>query len=145
MKRANLHELEEQTMARFLSGLNHPIKKIVDFQNMIELLHQASKAERHVQEDFAYNKNKAPYVPRYNSASIPTNTQVPTTNFSKTPMKQMTKPQLKSPLPKAGTSSKESTGKSLIICFKCGGKGHKSFECVNTKVMLTMRMEIVRQ
>jgi hypothetical protein len=58
MKRANLHELEEQTMARFLSGLNHPIKKIVDFQpysNMVELLHQASKAERHVQEDLAYN------------------------------------------------------------------------------------------
>ena len=49
--RADLKELEEQTMARFLSGLNYPIRKIVDFQpykTMTELLHQATKAERQI-------------------------------------------------------------------------------------------------
>ena len=34
-------------------------------------------------------------------------------------------------------SSKASTSTSNAICYKCGGKGHKSFECINTKVMLT--------
>src|SRR3954471_1005464 len=57
MIRANFKEDDEQTMARFLNGLNHPIN--VDFQsysNLLELLHQATKAERQVQEDFKYAK-----------------------------------------------------------------------------------------
>ena len=55
MIRANVTEDDEQTMARFLNGLNHPIKKIADFQpysNLIELVHQATKAERQLQDDF---------------------------------------------------------------------------------------------
>ena len=43
----------------FLNGLNHPIKKIANFQpysNLIELMHQATKAERQVQDDFKYAK-----------------------------------------------------------------------------------------
>ena len=46
-------------MARFLNGLNHPIRKIADFQpysNLLELVHQATKAEQQVQEDFKYAK-----------------------------------------------------------------------------------------
>ena len=53
MIRANVKEDDEQTMARFLNGLNHPIKKIADFQpysNLIELVHQATEAERQVQD-----------------------------------------------------------------------------------------------
>ena len=49
MKRANVKEDDEQTMACFLNGLNHPIQKIADFQpysNLLELVHQATKAER---------------------------------------------------------------------------------------------------
>ena len=48
MIRANVKEDDEKTMARFLNGLNHPIKKIADFQpysNLIELVHQATKVE----------------------------------------------------------------------------------------------------
>ena len=59
MIRANVTEDDEQTMTRFLNGLNHPIKKIADFQpysNLIELVHQATKAERQVQYDFKYAK-----------------------------------------------------------------------------------------
>ena len=36
MIRANVTEDEEQTMARFLNGLNHPIKKIADFQTLLQ-------------------------------------------------------------------------------------------------------------
>ena len=42
MIRANVTKHYEQTMAHFLNGLNHPIKKITDFQpysNLIELVH----------------------------------------------------------------------------------------------------------
>ena len=59
MIRASVKEDDEQTMTRFLNGLNHPIKKIADFQpysNLIELVHQATKAERQVQDDFKYAK-----------------------------------------------------------------------------------------
>ncbi|KAK1602024.1 hypothetical protein QYE76_027129 [Lolium multiflorum] len=47
MMRANIQESENQTIARFFNGLNYPIKRIVEFQqysNMVELVHQASKA-----------------------------------------------------------------------------------------------------
>ena len=59
MIRANVTEDDEQTMACFLSGLNHPIKKITEFRpysNLIKLVHQATKAERQVQDDFKYAK-----------------------------------------------------------------------------------------
>ncbi|KAK1665126.1 hypothetical protein QYE76_053285 [Lolium multiflorum] len=49
MMSANVDEREEQTMARFLNGLNIPVKRIVEFlpyKNMVELLHQATRAER---------------------------------------------------------------------------------------------------
>ncbi|KAK1596219.1 hypothetical protein QYE76_018558 [Lolium multiflorum] len=58
MMRANIQESENQTIARFFNGLNYPIKRIVEFQqysNMVELVHQASKAERQVNEDIKYD------------------------------------------------------------------------------------------
>ncbi|KAK1602540.1 hypothetical protein QYE76_017971 [Lolium multiflorum] len=51
MMSANVDEREEQTMARLLNGLNIPVKRIVEFlpyTNMVELLHQATRAERQV-------------------------------------------------------------------------------------------------
>src|ERR1043165_3871769 len=59
MIRANVKESEEQTMARFLNGLNYQVKKITNFQpytTIQELVHQATKAERQVQEDAKYSK-----------------------------------------------------------------------------------------
>ena len=75
---ANIEERKEQTMAHFIIGLNHPIKRIVKFQtytNMVELVHIAIKAEHQVQEDIKYNKPKT-YL---------TYKQAPTTT-SKTPI-----------------------------------------------------------
>lgn len=51
---ADVRENEEQTMARFLAGMNYAIKHIVNhhpYNDMIELLHQAHEAERQVSED----------------------------------------------------------------------------------------------
>jgi len=55
MIRANVYEDEEQTIARFMSGLHHNIQHIVEFQqyhNLVELVHQASKAERQLQQEY---------------------------------------------------------------------------------------------
>jgi Tfp pilus assembly pilus retraction ATPase PilT len=49
MIRANVYEDQEQSNAWFMSGLHHNIHRIVEFKsyrNLIELVHQASKAER---------------------------------------------------------------------------------------------------
>src|SRR3954466_11634292 len=75
-------------MAHFLNGLNHPIKHITEFQkynNMVDLVHIASKAERQVQEDIKYNKPKTyfPYkqvqttTPRTPSGSSSSTTKLP--------------------------------------------------------------------
>ena len=75
MMRANVQEPAEQTMARFLLGLNHPIKKIAEFQpysNMVELVHNAIKAERQVQEDNKYAKTKAYFASKSSTSAPPT-------------------------------------------------------------------------
>ena len=82
MIRANVTEDDEQTMAHFMNGLNHPIKKIADFQpysNLIELVHQATKAERQVQDEFKYAKfTSKTYSLSYNLASTTTTTPTST-------------------------------------------------------------------
>lgn len=81
MIRANVKEDDEQTMARFLNGLNHSIKKIANFQpysNLLELVHQATKVKRQVQEDYKYSKYSSKTYGCYTQAST-TTTPPPTT------------------------------------------------------------------
>ena len=59
MMRANLNESEEKAMTRFLHGLNHPIKRIVDslpYDSLVALVHQAKQAELQVMEDAKHDK-----------------------------------------------------------------------------------------
>ncbi|KAK1653346.1 hypothetical protein QYE76_071151 [Lolium multiflorum] len=138
MMRANIQESESQTIARFFNGLNYPIKRIVEFQpysNMVELVHQASKVERQVIEDIKYSKSKT-----YFASKLSTSTPPPSVKpvVSSTPSKQMTTQSRMKQTVSSTASSKASTGSSNVTCFKCGTQGHKSFECKNTKVMITM-------
>jgi hypothetical protein len=50
MIRANVYEDEEQSIARFMSGLYQNIQRI------IELVHQTSKAKRQLQQDMKSNR-----------------------------------------------------------------------------------------
>ena len=86
MIRANVTEDDEKTMACFLNGLNRPIKKITDFQpysNLLELVHQATKAERQVQDDFKYAK--------FSSKTFGYNNQASTTPTPSTSTKPSTR------------------------------------------------------
>ncbi|KAK1602093.1 hypothetical protein QYE76_017136 [Lolium multiflorum] len=127
MMRANIQESEDQTIARFFNGLNYPIKRVVEFQqysNMVELVHQASKAERQVNEDTKYSKSKQYFASKF-ATSTPTTSVKPTA--SSTPSKQ---PSIQSRMKQtvsSTVSSKASTGPSNVTCFKCGTQGHKSF------------------
>ena len=150
MIRANVKEDDEQTMARFLNGLNHPIKKIADFQpysNLIELVHQATKAERQVQDDFKYAKfSSKSYGLSNNQASTTStpSTKPSTSNGDKSSYKKASTSSSRPPTtsnfkPKASSSSTptdETIKTSSIKCFTCGGRGHKSFECTNKRTMI---------
>ncbi|KAK1626910.1 hypothetical protein QYE76_001225 [Lolium multiflorum] len=139
MMRANIQESEDQTIARFFNGLNYPIKRIVEFQpysNMVELVHQASKAERQVIEDIKYSKAKTYFSSKLATSPPPTTSVKP--DVSSTPSKKPTIQSRMKQTVSSTTSSKASTGPSNVTCFKCGTQGHKSFECKNTKVMIAM-------
>ena len=62
MMRAKIDEDEEHTIARFLNGLNYPIQTIVEFQpytTIVQLVHQARKAERQVKKDTIQERARA--------------------------------------------------------------------------------------
>ena len=96
MIRANVKEDDEQTMARFLNSLNHPIKRIANFQpysNLLELVHQATKAERQVQDDFKYAKYSSKTYDSYSQAPAtsapPTSTRASPSTGDKSSSKQV--------------------------------------------------------
>src|SRR3954467_5127938 len=65
MMRAHIEEDKEHTIARFLNGLNFPIQKIVEFQpytTIVQLVHNATKAERQVKKEAVHERAKAYYA-----------------------------------------------------------------------------------
>ena len=145
MIRANVKEDDKQTVARFLNGLNHPIKRIADFQPysiLLELVHQATKAKQQVQDDFKYAKYSSKTYSSYSQAPAtsapPTSTRAsPSTgdkSSSKQAMPSSTRPPAstyKSKTPSSSAPPNDPIKTSSFKCFTCGGRGHKFFECTN--------------
>ena len=152
MIRANVKEDDEQTMARFLNGLNHPIKKIADFQpdsNLIELVHQAPKAERQVQDDFKYAKyssktygfsnNQASTTPPTSTSTKPSTSNDNKSSYKKTSTSSSRLPPTTSefkPRASSSTPTDETVKTSSLKHFTYGSRGHKSFQCKNKGTMI---------
>jgi hypothetical protein len=155
MIRANVYEDEEQTIARFMAGLHHNIQRIVEFQpyqSLIDLVHQATKAERQLQQDSKSSKplsygartmnGGSKSISRFTVASSATkgstgslrpniqgnssgkNDAAPSTSYK--------------PAASTSTSVGSTTNSSGIQCFKCGGRGHFIKECPNIRVILVI-------
>ena len=150
MIRANVREDDEQTMAHFFNGLNHHIKKIADFQpysNLIELVHQATKAEHQVQDDFKYAKfsSKSYGFSNTQDPTTPTPSTKPSTSnidkssskkASSTPSHPPTTSNIKPRASSSSTPTDETVKTSSFKCFTCRGLGHKSYECTNKRTMI---------
>lgn len=137
--RANVKEPDLQTMARFLNGLNHPIKRIADFQPynyLLELVHQATKTKQQVQ-DVKYSKSS--YTPRnFNTntqaspSTVPYTRTTPTSGALSSSTVPATSPSRPPSAPKprnapAIPSTVSTKNTSKIECFTCKGRNHKSF------------------
>src|SRR3989337_794713 len=74
MQRARVREEPEQTMQRFLSGLNYNIKRIVrlhQYYDMTDLLHQAREAELQVAKDAKFTSRTTASRGRFTPRTAP--------------------------------------------------------------------------
>ena len=139
LQRARVREAPEQTMQRFLSGLQFKIKSIVrhvQYNDMTELLHQAREAEKRLAEEvqlstrrnFATQKTAFPLQPTSSAPIRSAPYSKPETSTSSA----------KKPLQPVGASSGNSNAPRNrdITCHTCGGKGHFKRDCPNKKVMI---------
>ena len=140
MIRANVYGDEEQTIACFMSGLLRNIQRIVEFQpyrHLIDLVHQATKVERQLQQDTKSSKSvlfgmrtmsggskpiskftAAPSVAKSSSGGTRSNVQGVFSRKDTVAPSKISKPTAST------TSSMGSIAKSSgIQCFKCGGRG----------------------
>ena len=136
--RANIEEDSEDTMARFLNGLNPEIRDVVELQEYVvldDLLHRALRVEQQIKRRSATRRN-SPNTYNQNWA-----------NRSKKEGGNSFRPAATSPYGKSATpsvggskhntsTSSSNTGTRNIKCFKCLGRGHIASECPTRRTMI---------
>ncbi|XP_027368282.1 uncharacterized protein LOC113874249 [Abrus precatorius] len=134
MIRANVFEEREATMARFLNGLNHDIRDIVELHPYVELedlVHQAIKVEAQLKRKGTLRKN----VSSYNSKGWKEEVKKEEISIKDT-IVQSGKPSSKTSFNSTNTSASPTSQHRAIKCFKCLGKGHIASQCPNKKTMI---------
>ncbi|KAK8554936.1 hypothetical protein V6N13_016190 [Hibiscus sabdariffa] len=125
MKRANIVEDREATMARFLNGLNTNIANVVELQHYVkldEMVHMAIKVERQQRRKYFFSRKPAPQAPlqiRERTETSKPKPPVVDVGRGKRPMH---------PTPQERSRD--------IQCFKCLGRGHVASQCPNRRTML---------
>ncbi|XP_028223089.1 uncharacterized protein LOC114404211, partial [Glycine soja] len=136
--RANIEEDSEDTMSRFLNGLNPEIRDVVELQEYVvldDLLHRALRVEQQIKRRSATRRN-SPNTYNQNWA-----------NRSKKEGGNSFRPAATSPYGKSATpsvggskhntsTSSSNTGTRNIKCFKCLGRGHIASECPTRRTMI---------
>ena len=151
MIRANVYEDEEQNIARFMAGLHRNIQRIVEFQpyrHLIDLAHQATKAERQLQQDAKSRKSLSFGTRNFTGGSksitkfavepsmVKSSSGGSQSNFQGTFSGKNTVVPSSKPTASNTTSVGSTSKSSGIQCFKCGGCGHVSRECPNNRVII---------
>ena len=150
MNRACINEDEEDTMARFLGGLNRQLAHQVDRQpyfDMKELLHLAVKIEGQL----AWEKENSKRYSSSKSTTFSANNWKKNANNVKVDLK----PKGKYEFDKKD-NAESSKGKDKmegykevrernrdIKCWKCQGSGHISRDCPNKRVMIIKNGQVV--
>lgn len=134
--RANVQEEPEATMARFLHGLNHDIRDVVELHHYVELeelVHQAIKVEQQLKRKSTYKK----YSSNYNSSWKDKSKREGASLFKEKEHKEASASKAISTKSSTFNVSPSSSHKSRNIkCFKCLGNGHIASQCPNKKTMV---------
>ena len=130
--RTGVEEQEEATMARFMHGLKLEVRDRVDmveYNGLQGLLHHAIRAEQQVKRRAGHDNS---------SNSMRRNFQ--REGGDNSGFKSDSKSATKEVSPSKVESSRASNSRtSNIVCFKCGGRVHKKFECPNERRILLRR------
>ena len=143
-------------MSRFLSGLNKPIKRVVEFQtynNVVELVHIAQKAERQLNDDVKPAKHptfgsrtssSATKTARFDlgrgmfSSGTSSNSNARSTLAENSNTSSNVEKSARLTSSKANTPIGTTSRSSGIQCFKCLGRGHVMKDCPNNRVVIVM-------
>ncbi|XP_010546474.1 PREDICTED: uncharacterized protein LOC104818554 [Tarenaya hassleriana] len=134
MIRTNIEEDREETMERFIGGLNQEIQDRVETQHYVEmedLLHFAIKFRNQIKRrgktHQRFGSNSSNPRPQFHKEDKPT-------FGSKGTAKSESKPETSQPR-KQGISESSQSRNRDIRCFKCFSRGHFANECPNRRAM----------
>ncbi|XP_027348022.1 uncharacterized protein LOC113859448 [Abrus precatorius] len=128
LMKCDIQKKEEQTIARFLGGLNPKISQLVQLQQywtLDDVIKLAIRVEKQLPKRsiFQPSSSRSPFTP------------------CKAQPSQRTAPNKTLSNPIKDTSPKQPTQSKSPKCFKCQGYGHIAFDCPNRRVVTIIEGE----